>query len=653
MLAGAAAAMDRAGAQTGNPADFSLEQLSSMEVSGVSKSAERVLNAPAAVTVITSDEIRAQGFRTLADVLNVAPGFFTYSDRAYSYVGIRGFAPIESFNSRVLLLVDGCPLNDDVFQQALLGNEAVVDLNLVDRIEIIPGPSSSVYGTNAFLGVINVITKTPAQVNSGGQAWFGSGAEHGASASLSAGAGENTRYLLQVSGMGSNGMDVVFAPQPGIASGARVADADGFDVVRAFAKVIHENLRLNFGFSERRQNAGFGLFGDVMGNTASFVADGTTFGDLRYDGTLGNSTDYALRASAAQYRSQRDVVDPYGNVPGFPPMLAGVAPITDDWVDTEATATHRFSPGNRLIVGAEVRRDLRERITYSNAFQGTFLDARRSDTRLGVYAQSDIEWSPHWSTSIGVRDDADSGQANRLNPRLALVWKPTADQALKLLAGTAFRDPSFWEKDFQQPPLLNLPNPSLVPERVHTLDLVYQAQVTALTSLSLTAFRYRAYRLIDNTVVNPLAGTLQYQNAAAAKAEGADLALDTRLLPTLRARLSAEYVFPSDDDGDRLENAPRLSGRLGLDQKLGGEWHLAAEALFEGRRLAIDNSSTLPSFVVANLAVSSVPHPGHPYFSLGLYNVFGRGYAQPVAGWQGDSVNQLGFTWRATVGYPF
>ena len=128
-------------------------------VYGVSKFEQKITEAPSFVTLITSDEIRKYGHRTLAEVLNSVTGFFTTYDRNYNYLGIRGFNRPGDFNTRVLLLVDGHRLNDNLYDQAGLGTESLVDVDLIDRVEVIRGPSSSLYGTNAFFGVINVITK--------------------------------------------------------------------------------------------------------------------------------------------------------------------------------------------------------------------------------------------------------------------------------------------------------------------------------------------------------------------------------------------------------------------------------------------------------------------------------------------------------------
>ena len=111
------------------------------------------------MTIVTAGEIKRYGYRTLADILRSVRGFFVTYDRNYDYVGVRGFGRPGDYNSRVLLLVDGHRINDNVYDTASIGTEFPVDVDLIDRMEIIPGPSSSLYGNNAFFGVINIITR--------------------------------------------------------------------------------------------------------------------------------------------------------------------------------------------------------------------------------------------------------------------------------------------------------------------------------------------------------------------------------------------------------------------------------------------------------------------------------------------------------------
>ena len=128
-------------------------------VNAASKFNQKETSAPSYVTVITADEIQKYGYRTLADILESVPGFYVTSDRNYSYLGVRGFNRSD-YNDRVLLLIDGHRLNDPVYGEALIGTEFPMDVDLIQQVEVIRGPGSALYGTNAFFAVINVITRT-------------------------------------------------------------------------------------------------------------------------------------------------------------------------------------------------------------------------------------------------------------------------------------------------------------------------------------------------------------------------------------------------------------------------------------------------------------------------------------------------------------
>jgi iron complex outermembrane receptor protein len=153
-------------------AGYNEESLLFQEIPSVysaSKYEQKVTEAPSSVTIVTSEDIRKYGHRTLADVLRSVKSFYVTSDRNYSYVGGRGFGRPGDYNSRILLLIDGHRTNENIYDQAMVGTEGLIDIDLVDRIEIVRGPGSSLYGSNAFFAVINIITKA----GQGPEGWRG------------------------------------------------------------------------------------------------------------------------------------------------------------------------------------------------------------------------------------------------------------------------------------------------------------------------------------------------------------------------------------------------------------------------------------------------------------------------------------------------
>lgn len=156
-----------AAAQTPDLAEIPIEDLAGMlvqRVFGASDRLQPVTEVPSSVTIVTADEISRYGYRTLADILGGVRGFYITNDRNYSYVGARGFNRPGDYSTRILLLVNGHRVNDNVYDQASVGAEFGIDVAMFERVEIIRGPASSLYGTNALFAIVNVVTRTGASI---------------------------------------------------------------------------------------------------------------------------------------------------------------------------------------------------------------------------------------------------------------------------------------------------------------------------------------------------------------------------------------------------------------------------------------------------------------------------------------------------------
>ena len=139
--------------------EISLEDLLDVRVTSVSKHEQEISQAPAFVTVITDKMIETFGYRSVADALRSVPGMWITYDRYLAQVGIRGVAVHGDWNSRTILLLNGHTLNEQWGGTANLDELLGIDISNVKQIEVVKGPGSSLYGSNAFFGVINVVTK--------------------------------------------------------------------------------------------------------------------------------------------------------------------------------------------------------------------------------------------------------------------------------------------------------------------------------------------------------------------------------------------------------------------------------------------------------------------------------------------------------------
>jgi iron complex outermembrane receptor protein len=124
-----------------------------------SKFEQKVTEAPARTSIVTRDEIRRYGHRFLSEILQSMPGFYLQNDRNYGRLGVRGFNIPGDYNSRVLLLIDGQRQNEGVYDSMDIDDLFVLDVDLIERVEVVRGPGSSLYGSSAFFAVVNVITR--------------------------------------------------------------------------------------------------------------------------------------------------------------------------------------------------------------------------------------------------------------------------------------------------------------------------------------------------------------------------------------------------------------------------------------------------------------------------------------------------------------
>ena len=264
---------------------MSLESLMDVTVMGASRYRQKLSEAPTYASIVTADDIRKNGYRNLADLLRTLPGIFITNDRNYQYMGIRGFLTAGDYNSRVLLLVDGHRVNNSVFDHAMIGNEFPVDIDLIERVEVVRGPSSSLYGSNAFFGVINVITKRGGDID-GGEASGSAGSwrTFQGRATLGKDFTEGAELLVSGTASDSHGQDLYFPEYDDPAANNGVAEnADGEKFNSHVRKVSWGDFTLEAVRGYRRKNI----------PTASFY---TTFNDSR------NHTDDRDRLSRPPVR---------------------------------------------------------------------------------------------------------------------------------------------------------------------------------------------------------------------------------------------------------------------------------------------------------------------------------------------------------------
>jgi iron complex outermembrane receptor protein len=274
----------------------------SSRLAAASKYEQDAAEAPSIVYVRTGGEIRAQGYRTLAEVLESLPGVHLRQDRSYTYVGVRGIERPGDYSSRLLLLIDGVRANEAIYDSATAGREFPLDLGLIDRVEFIPGPGSALYGSNAVLGVVNIVTRSASQLpGAAATLELASAARRKLTATWGGDLGP-ARVLFGVAAERSGGYGSLYFPayDSAATNDGLAVGRDGERNHKLFAKARWGEWSLTAAWSERLKADPTGAYG-VMFNTRSDSLDRYALADLAYAQRWGVAHEVFARLGIAGY----------------------------------------------------------------------------------------------------------------------------------------------------------------------------------------------------------------------------------------------------------------------------------------------------------------------------------------------------------------
>ena len=637
---------------------MSIEDLMKVDIDSVYGAAgykQKVNEAPAAVTIITSDEIRKYGYRTLADILSNVPGFYVSYDRNYSYLGVRGFGRPGDYNSCILLLVDGHLLNDNVYDQALIGTEFPIDVDLIDRVEVIRGPNTSLYVANAFLGVINVITKHARNSR-----------DLTASAELASYGTFKTRLtysnrfrdglelLLSGSFYDSRGYERLYFPEfDSPATNYGIAqDCDGDQSRQVFGSLSYRGLQLEGVYGWREKTIPTAPFGTIFNDPGTRTVDAPGYLDLKYDHKFGNDWGYRARLYYDHYKYDGTYIDDNSASGGPSRVINKDLGFGQRW-GAGFDVSKKVWGNQTLIAGLEYRDDFKqvqENYDIQPYFQ--YLNDRRSSTIWAFFTQDSIPIRRNLILDLGLRYDQYSTFGGTTNPRVDLIYSPFERTTLKFLFGQAFRAPTAYE--LYEYGGGSEPNPNLKPETVKTTEVVLEQEIQNNLRLSVSGYFYPIRGLIseeDGTAP----GLIMYRNSDNINLQGVELALKKKFPSGLEAGGSFSYQDARNvSNGSPLTNSPHALAQAHLSVPLFHRQMFAsmnAQYVSKRRTLAGNYAG---AYLVPNLTFFSPKALKGWEVSASFYNVFDEKYGDPGAEeHRQDIIGQDGRTFRVKIGYHF
>lgn len=654
-----AQAPDTGSKPSGTPASsdigaLDLQSLLDTPIQSVSRREEKTSSAPAAVFVVTGEDIRRQGFRTVAEVLRSMPGVFLTNDGLYPMVGIRGVKLEGDLDTRLLVLVDGHPMNTQVsLGQSNIERDLPINILAVDRIELIKGPVGSVYGADAYFGVVNIVTRTASGVDVFAA---GDADQNTAKGFELAAQGAQKWGDLQASvnlGLYRNhGWDYAFPELVGLdrptPPGGAVPGTDFLIGQNAYGQLKWKDFTLSGGWGQRIKGLPTAPYSAIVGDTRTNFANRTAYLQLAWDHRFGEVVELLAQASYDDNRYDDDIAYPE------PPDDFGKFHDTglDQWVTGEVRATVTPFKGHRDTVGISVQQHATLMHSFYVALPSAVEDpdngfgvgpiAKNFGT-LNAYAMVEQTFADVLTLQGGLTFYAHGLFGSRFTPKLAAVWQPSPDDTVKAIFAQGFRPPTLYESYFEDG-LDFITNPALRPETVTSFEAGYERRIAGFASAGVSVYRNRYDGAITSVTVPapgldhppdpdvPTDFRAQFQNAGGFATLGGDLYFNLRYQKLVSAYGGVAVQQLQENDGSvaQIGFAPVTANLAVSTRALWEPLSLALNAAFVSGRLKDvsgtvipDDPAEVPPYLLVNASARlDVPWVKGLIVQLSVYNLF-------------------------------
>ena len=629
-----------------------------------SKVKEKITKSPASVSVITSEQIKNMGAKDLMEVLNTVPGFQVFKGAYTQRVQIRGI--LKPTSSGLLLMINSHPVNNN-FTGSGVWAYGHMSVKNIKRVEVIRGPGSALYGANAFSGIVNVITKSGAEIDSleistsygsdsykrqnylHGDVWgdlemvlninfletngyqasvdrdnqFNYDNKYGTKATLAPGTSNNQERQLDMS-LNLRFKDFWFdgrlidherGPNVGITDALNQSseiNSDAGYMVLGYSKQVTDNWKIDAKIYQNHQKNNDivqflpnGAFGLDRGLYADIVNKNTRTGiELQ---SMYNISDNNTLIFGATYEELKQF-------------------------DVEYAANHAWDANGNIILAVPGILPSNTTIDLTDTQYNYMQPAKR--TFKAFYLEDIWDVTEHLRLVIGGRYDDYSDFGGTFNPRAGLTWEYADGYDIKLLYGRAFRAPSFYELYTKH--YFVKGNANLAPETVDTYELSFGARFTEDLKGRITGF-YSKFtdviveekRIVGGNTIH------QFQNASELDIQGIEAEL--RYNFGRGSYLSASYTYQNAMDPNSEERVGRVpvhfgtvTGNYRFNKHL--NWHsdLYWSSAAKKRADAGETTTYATSFMVVNTTLTAkefCPGLENLTASFSVYNVFDEDYS--------------------------
>lgn len=639
--------------------DIPLEELGQIRVVSIASGTETPLDKAAAITsVINADDIAAMGATDLDQVLETVPGLHVnHSDQVFSpkYV-FRGIT--SSNNAQALLLINGIPTTTMMYGNR--GNTwGGMPVKAIERIEVIRGPGSALYGADAYSGVINITTKGPQSFDGqtiGGRlgsnntrgSWLESGHQIGSlemglvlEYQTTDGWNDTVEHDAQTN------FDEIFGSSASLAPGPVNTGGDQLD---ARFEMGEEQWTLRAGLQDRSNlgtGPGIAQALDPSGQYSSRRLN------VDYSYRWSNLLEgFDLEARVSYFNITQDpekdiLLYPPGAFDGdFPDGLIGSPGYKENQARLDLSAVYRGLDNHRIHTGfgtfwADLY-EVTERKNFNPDFspKGSVVDVsddpnevwmpEEDRTNYYMFVQDEWKLAQNWQLVSGIRFDDYSDFGSTINPRAALIWATTDTITTKILYGRAFRAPSLNELYVSNNPVFT-GNGELEAETIDTYEIGVSHQVTSRVLYGINLFYYEIDDLINAIPVTGFISS-QYQNVGQRTGHGGELEITYQLSDDLSLKANYAYQTAKDErTGQSVGNAPNHQIYTRADWSLSPYWFLSSQVNWVGKqkRTAEDQRKPVSGSATLDMTLRTKGLWRGLDFSLSVKNIFNEDVRDP------------------------
>ncbi len=613
------------------------------EVVTPTKTPKTISKTPAIVTVISKQQIKDMGAQTIRDVLETIPGIgITIMRHGKFETEVRGIKTVNS--EKVLFMIDGHRINIPITGGAAFLFDDIIVAN-IEKIEIVRGPGSALYGTGAFLAIINIITQKAEDI--GGvriEVRGGSFDTWGTNVLFGKSIGE-----LGISGhidfLDTNGAELaVEEDYAGLIGQPSEAPGETNDCLKK------KDLSLNINYKDIYWHNRYveKNRGDYIG-VASSLGDKSEIDLKQWFSVLGikHTVLPELDIKLEGYINQMELdilweLFPPGFLGVYSNGLLGKPQTKNQTLGVEIQLDYELFKQNMLTLGWNLERIKQFDTKHTANFDPntmmplvSFQNApnwNKNVTRRvwALYAQDSWNITDDISLTAGGRYDHYSDFGDTFNPRGGLTWQIIQPVGLKLLYGSAFRAANF-EQLYNINNPAQLGNPDLNPEKITTYEVELDYQIISQLMLRLNYFNNQIKNLI---VVEPLpTGELRFENNdGTTKIDGLEMELQGQIKGGHYGYINYTYLNPKDEDGHRIPDVALHRGNLGLNLSLCKYLNSHTKVLIMGKRYRADQDTRdeLDAHVIVSESLILKNLLDNFEIQATVFNLFDEDYQDPA-----------------------